>query len=142
MPLARRARETSAAASSIGPAAPCGRSSTYAAWTFGMMSTCPSFIGWMSKKASRVDFHRGLRDHLADELEVADRPAERLALFDVFRRGLQGGTGHADGSGRDADSTAIERPHGLVPPVPFLSDQVVLRDAAILEGEVCGWACP
>ena len=101
----------------------------------------PHVGGAEREETSRVDFHRGLRDHLADELEVADRPAERLALFDVFRRGLQGGTGHADGSGRDADPTAVKRPHGLVPPVPFCSNQVVLRDAAILEGEVCRWAC-
>src|SRR5437879_9125012 len=253
MPLARRARETSAAASSIGPAAPCGRSSTYAAWTFGMMSTCPSFIGWMSMNASvdsssrtmlagasrrtilqkiqsldeaampglsflrrwsedplgddefldfvrafveaedpriaivpldvefaaepvpamdldgpirdplrhlrpeelghrdferlvlpqipqvggdereqwsRVYIHRGLAAALGDELEEADRPAERLALFDVFRRGLQGGPGHADGSGRDAGAPCIERSHCLAPPVPFLSVPWALRGPA------------
>src|SRR5207244_2999668 len=88
----------------------------------------------------RVNLQRGLRDHFADELEIADRPSEGLALLDVLHRGLEGSPGDADRARGDADPPAVQGPHRLVPAVPTFPDQVPLRDATALEGEVRGGA--
>ena len=90
------------------------------------------------QQSRRVNLDGRLSDHLPHELEVSDRPAERFAILHVLRRGLQGGTGHADGPGGDANPTAVQRPHRLIPAVAFLADQVLLRNAAIVEGQVRG----
>src|SRR5439155_27353925 len=87
--------------------------------------------------------HRGNLDGaltalLPSGLEGSVRPADRFAILHVLRRGLQAGTRHADVPGGDANPTAVPPPHRLIPAVAFLADQVLLRNAAIVEGQVRG----
>src|SRR5712692_709823 len=107
-----------------------------------VLTEIPQVRRTKSEEARGVNLDRRLRDHLPDQLEVSDRPSERFAVFHVLRRGLEGGSGHADGSGGDADPAAVQGPHGLVPAVPFLADEVLLRDAAVLERKVRGRTRP
>src|SRR5207249_10729033 len=101
-----------------------------------ILTQIPEVRGTEGEESCRVNLDCRLRDHLPHELEVSDRAPERLSFLHVLRRGLEGRPGHADGPGRDADPTAVQRPHRLIPAVALLADQVLLWNAAILEGQV------
>src|SRR2546422_9329108 len=107
-----------------------------------VLSQIPQVRRTKGEEAGGVALDRRLRDHPRDQLEVADGPSECLAVFHILGRGFEGGSRPPDGSRRDADPAAVQGPHRLVPAVPFLADQVLLRDAAVFERQVRGGTRP
>src|SRR3990172_6094927 len=102
----------------------------------------PHLRGAEGEQPRRVDLQCGLCDHLADELEVPDRPTERLAFLHVLHGGLERGARDPDGPCGDPDPPAVQRLHRLVPTVPAFSNQVIFRDSAAFEGQVRGGTRP
>src|SRR5205823_9116517 len=102
----------------------------------------PHLRGAQREESSGVDLEVRLRDHLADQLEIPNRSSEGLPLLHILHGGLEGGSGHADRTRRDANPPAVQGSHRLIPSVPALAYQVVLRDPAMLEGEIRGRTRP
>ena len=78
----------------------------------------------------------------ADRRERADRRAELLPLEGVAARRLVGALGEADGQRGDADAAGVEHLQRLDEALALLADQLVGRDAAVLEQHLGGLAGP
>jgi hypothetical protein len=86
--------------------------------------------------ARRLDLRRHPGEAELHRLVLEDRLAEGDALLGVGERGVEGGAGHADGLGADADAAAFEAGEGDLQALAFVAEQVVGGDAAVLEGDL------
>jgi hypothetical protein len=94
--------------------------------------------GLVDEQPRRLD--RGLQvgELERDRLLGADRPAERLALVRVPQRVLEAGLDEAGRERGDRDAAVVERGEELGEPAAALAEQVLLRDAAVLERQGMG----
>src|ERR671930_485360 len=74
-----------------------------------------------------------LRDHVLDELVLADRLTERLPLARVLDRALEAGPDHAAGAGGDGEAALVEPVHRDLEALALLADQVLGRELDVLE---------
>ena len=65
---------------------------------------------------------------------------ELLALLGVGQGPLEGAFGDAERLGGDADAAAVQGVHGDLEALPFLAEQVLHRDAQVVEGKGGGVA--
>src|SRR3954468_24473274 len=83
-----------------------------------------------------VDGHVG--DHLLNELEARDRPAELLALLRVVDRRGHAALADPDAAGRDAVAARVERGHGDLEAVADVAEQRVVAHLEVVELELRG----
>ena len=83
--------------------------------------------------ARRLDLRRHLGELVADDLEVADRAAERVALLGVLERLLEAPLGAGDAARRADQPLALELPHDVVEALALLAQDRVGRHAHVLE---------
>ncbi len=63
------------------------------------------------------------------------RRTELLPLLGVGQGPLEGAFGDAQSLGGDADAAAVQGVHGDLEPLPFLPEEVLRRDADVVEGK-------
>src|SRR5439155_21483327 len=67
---------------------------------YGVLAVCEAPSGRVNELARRFDLGGHVGELVADDLEVADRPAERFALFGVGERAVEAALRTGDGAGR------------------------------------------
>src|SRR4051794_14483099 len=83
--------------------------------------------------ASALDLRRHLRELVADDLGLADRAPERLALLRVLERLLEHPLGAGDAARGADQALALELPHDVVEALAELAEHGVRRYAHVLE---------
>ena len=83
--------------------------------------------------ARGFDLGRALGQAKTDGLVLEDRLAEALALLGVLNRHLQRAARHADALRGDADAPALQAAERDLVALALVADQVLGRDAAVLE---------
>src|SRR5699024_4696391 len=83
-----------------------------------------------------------LRRHICDLelriLELRDRTAKLLSFLYISDGLLQRALSNAQSLRCDADSAAVQRRHSDAEALAFLSQEVLLRNDAVLEDQLCG----
>ena len=87
----------------------------------------------IGQQARRFDARRVVGELPLNRLERADRLAERLALLRVAERRLVGALRQADRQRRDADAAGVEHLHRVDEALSFLAEQLIERNAAVVE---------
>ena len=83
-----------------------------------------------------------LREHLLDQLVLADLLAERLALVGVLERRVEARLGEPDGAGGDGEPALVDRAHRDQEALALLADPVLDRHAHVVEVDQAGVAGP
>src|SRR5438552_14617615 len=81
--------------------------------------------GLHDQELRRLVAEHHLRDHVLDELVLADRLTERLSLARVLDRALQAGTRDAASPRGDREAALVEPVHRDLEALALLADQVV-----------------
>src|SRR5438552_9431983 len=89
--------------------------------------------GAMDQQAGGVELDLHVGQLPADALEVAEGPAELLALGRVGQRALEGALGEAERHGGGAEPLAVVGAHELLEAVAGADQQVLARHLAVLE---------
>ena len=84
----------------------------------------------------RLDLRRHVGELVADDLEPADRAAERLALLGVRERLLEHPLGGRVAAGRGDQPLALELPADVVEALAHLPEDGLRGDAHVLEGDL------
>src|SRR5947209_10004033 len=82
-----------------------------------------------------LDLRRHLGELVADDLEVPDRAAERLALLGVLEGAVEAALRARDAARGADQALALELPHDVVEALADLAEYGVGGHADILEGE-------
>src|SRR5688572_26017143 len=90
--------------------------------------------------ARGFELRRAIGQPEADGLVVDDGRAETLALLRISDRHLERTACHPDTLRRDADAPAFERRQRDAVALALLTDQMVGRDAAVVEIDLCSVA--
>ena len=94
--------------------------------------------GLEGQQPGRLDRRRHVGQLELDGLEVGDGLPELFPLLGVSNRVLERGARHADAARGDVDAPDLERRQHVPETVPFLPDQAVPRNLAILQNDLTG----
>ena len=89
----------------------------------------------MDEQARGLHPRRHVGELVAHPLQRGKRLAECLAFRGVVDRGIKRGLGHADGAGPDTGAEQIEGAHRDPESVINLAEDVIRRDAHVIEAE-------
>src|SRR3954447_20938946 len=89
----------------------------------GVLAVLEAPGGRVDHLPGRFDLRRHLGELVADDLEVADRAAERVALLGVLHRAVEAALGARHAAGGADQALALELPHDVVEALALLAQQ-------------------
>ena len=102
----------------------------------GVLAVVEAPRGRVGELLGGLDLRGHLGELVPDRLELADRPAERLPLLRVLEGLLEQPLGARDRAGRGDEPLALELPGDVVEALALLAEDVLRRDAHVLEGQL------